>query len=164
MKKLFVVCLVLLAAQFAYAQNAEVSYSVHMAEIGWGGASMDGATAGTTGQGRQIEAMRARVTSSIPGGIRYNVHASQVGWMGWSSDNEIAGTTGQGRQIEAIRVQLTGQLANRFDVQYRVHMSGAGWSGWSINGEDAGTTGQARQLEAIEIRLVRASGSGAADK
>jgi uncharacterized protein YjdB len=143
----------LLVPFFAYAQDAEVSYSVHMSSVGWGGYASDGASAGTTGQRRQIEAIKVRVISDIAGSIRYDVHSAGVGWLGWQYDNDVSGTTGQNRAIEAIRVQLTGQLARQFDVRYRVHMAGVGWSGWSLNGANAGTVGQSRQLEAIEIRL-----------
>jgi len=155
MRKLGVIVLALLLVPlFAYAQGAEVSYSVHMAGIGWGGYASNGETAGTTGQSRQIEAIKVRVSSTIGGGIRYNTHVAGVGWLGWQQNDEEAGTTGQSRQIEAIQVELTGKLAQQFQVRYRVHMSGIGWSGWSSNGEEAGTTGQSRQLEAVEIRLV----------
>ncbi|MDR2702408.1 MAG: OmpA family protein [Spirochaetaceae bacterium] len=154
MKKLAILVTILLVQGLVYAQNAEVSYSVHMANVGWGGYSSNGDTAGTEGQGRQIEAIRVRITSDITGGIRYDVHAADIGWIGWKYDNDIGGTTGQGRRIEAIRVQLTGNLANSFDVRYQVHMADVGWGGWSMNGEDAGTTGQARQVEAIQIVLV----------
>jgi len=158
MRKLGVIFLAfLLVPLFAYAQGTEVSYSVHMANIGWGGYASNGETAGTTGQGRQIEALKVRVSSDIGGSIRYDTHAADVGWLGWQEDDAIAGTEGQGRQIEAIKVQLTGRLARQFEVRYRVHMAGIGWSGWSSNGEEAGTTGQGRQLEAVEIRLIPTS-------
>jgi outer membrane protein OmpA-like peptidoglycan-associated protein len=155
MKKILLLFLTLLSVQFlAYAQNAEVSYSVHMANIGWGGNSFNGDTAGTTGQKRQIEAMKAQVTGDVKGGIRYNVHVQNVGWTGWGADGEIAGTTGKKLQLEAIRVELTGELAKQYNVQYRVHMANIGWSGWLMNGEIAGTTGQKRQLEAIQVKLL----------
>jgi len=155
MRKLGIVFLALLLLPlFAYAQQADVSYSVHMASVGWGGYASNGETAGTTGQKRQIEAIKVRVNSSIQGGVRYDTHVGGLGWIGWSENDAESGTTGQSRQIEAIRVELTGRLAQQFDVRYRVHMASVGWSGWSTNGEDAGTTGQSRQLEAIEIRLA----------
>jgi len=160
MRKLGVIFLALLLVPlFAYAQGAgaEVFYSVHMSGIGWGGYASDGETAGTTGQSRQIEAIKIRVSSAIDGGIRYNTHVAGVGWLGWQANDDAAGTTGQSRQIEAIQVELTGRLAQQFQVRYRVHMAGIGWSGWFSNGEQAGTTGQSRQLEAVEIKLVPAS-------
>jgi uncharacterized protein YjdB len=136
---------------FTFAEGMEIAYSVHAANVGWTGYSIDGETAGTTGQGRQIEAIKIRVESDIPGSVRYNVHAQGIGWLGWSYDNDTAGTTGQKRKIEAIKVQLTGQLGKTYDIRYRVHMAAVGWTGWSLNGEEAGTTGQSRQIEAIEI-------------
>jgi len=159
MRKIGVIFLALLLLPlFAYAQGADVSYSVHMANVGWGGYASNGETAGTEGQGRQIEAIKVRVNSSVAGGIRYDVHAANVGWLGWQENDAVGGTEGQGRALEAIKVELTGSLAQQFDVQYRVHMANIGWGGWSTNGEEAGTTGQGRQLEAIEIRLVPSSG------
>ena len=133
--------------------DASVSYSVHMRNVGWSSYVSNGATGGTTGQNRQLEAIKVRINSTISGGIRYDVHASNVGWMGWQADDAVGGTTGQNRQLEAIRIELTGQLANRYNVQYRVHMANRGWGDWVMNGADAGTTGENRQLEAIEVRL-----------
>jgi hypothetical protein len=132
----------------------KVEYSVHASGLGWTGVSSDGSQAGTTGQRRQLEAIRVKVSSEIAGGIRYNVHASGIGWTSWSSNNEQAGTTGQNRSLEAVRIELTGDLSKQYDVLYRVHMSGIGWSGWSMNGEQSGTTGQSRRIEAIEIKLA----------
>ena len=154
MRKLAVLVTILMVQGLVYAQNAAISYSVHMSQVGWGGYASDGEIAGTTGQNRQIEAIKVRVSSSIAGGVRYDVHSQNIGWGGWQADDAIAGTTGKNLRIEAIRIQLTGNLADAFDVRYQVHMSGIGWGGWSMNGEDAGTTGQNRQLEAIQVRLV----------
>jgi TolB-like protein len=84
----------------------KVEYSVHASGLGWTGVLSDGTQAGTTGQKRQLEAIRVKVSSEVAGGIRYNVHTSGIGWTSWSSNNEQAGTTGQCRQIEAIQIQL----------------------------------------------------------
>jgi len=156
------ILMVLLVSSFVYAQSADVLYSVHMSNVGWGGYSSNGETAGTTGQSRQIEAIKVRVSSAISGGIEYNAHVANVGWVGWSANDAEAGTTGQGRRMEALQVRLTGELANQFDVLYRVHMANVGWGGWSSNGETAGTTGQERRLEAVEIKLqAKAQGAPA---
>ena len=154
MRKMVIGFLILFSVQFfAFAQDAEVYYRVHMSGIGWSGYSSNGETAGTTGQSRQLEAIRIRVDSSVAGSIRYNAYVQNAGWLGWAFDNEDAGTTGQNRRMEAIRIQLTGQLAAQFDVRYRVHMADVGWSGWALNGDVAGTTGQSRRIEAIQVRL-----------
>jgi uncharacterized protein YjdB len=144
----------------AYAQT-EVFYSSHVAEAGWLGYVMDGETSGTTGQSRQIEAVKMRVSSGIKGGIRYNTYVRNLGWIGWSFDNEESGAAGQStgpkkdwKWIEAIRIQLTGDLAKRYDILYRVYAADIGWLGWVQNGEDAGTTGQSRRIEAYQVKLV----------
>jgi uncharacterized protein YjdB len=154
-KKLFLGMIFVLVGISVFAQNetAEVAYSVHASNVGWTGYSSNGETSGTTGQGRQIEAIKIRLISDISGDIRYNVHIQEVGWMGWSYDNDPAGTIGQKKRMEAIRIQLTGQMARQYDVRYRVHMANVGWSGWMLNGDVAGTTGQGRQIEAIQIVL-----------
>jgi outer membrane protein OmpA-like peptidoglycan-associated protein len=139
---------------FGFSQEAGVTYSVHASNIGWIGYVSNGETGGTTGQNRQLEAIKIRVTSGIPGSIRYNVYVQEVGWLGWSSNDEQAGTTGQNRMMEAIRIQLTGQLEKQYDVRYRVHMQEVGWSGWFMNGDIAGTIGQNRRIEALQIVLV----------
>jgi len=133
--------------------SANVLYSAHLSGIGWTRYYENGATAGTTGQSRQMEAIKIRVNSDIAGGICYNAHIQSLGWIGWKYDDNVAGTTGQSKRMEAIQIQLTGELANRYNVRYRVHIGGRGWSGWVSNGATAGTTGQSRQLEAIEIQL-----------
>jgi len=155
MKKLAVLVTILVVqGLLVYAQTADILYSVHMADIGWGGYSSNGEEAGTTGQKRQIEAIKVRLSPGANGGVRYDTHVQDVGWTGWQNDDAISGTTGQKKRIEAIRVQLTGSLADKYDVRYQVHMANIGWSGWAMNGDDAGTTGQKRQLEAIKIVLV----------
>ena len=153
MKKFVIFLAFLLVPLFVFAQ-AEITYSAHMSGIGWGGYAFNGEAAGTTGQKRQIEAIKVKVNSNVTGSVRYDVHAAGVGWMGWAMDDAIGGTTGQKRQLEAIRVELTGELAKQFQVTYRVHMAGVGWGGWSYDGDMAGTTGQKRQIEAFEIKLV----------
>ena len=131
------------------AAAPQISYQVHVAGYGWLKWVSNGAGAGTTGQGRQMEAIRIR--SNVP--IIYQVHVAGYGWLDWVSNGEGAGTTGQGRQMEAIRIKIAGNYARKFNVYYRVHVAGYGWLNWVSNGKVAGTTGQGRQIEAIQIRL-----------
>lgn len=133
----------------------KVEYNVHASGIGWMGTASDGETAGTTGQNRQLEAIRVKVSSDITGGIQYMVHAANIGWMSWVSNYAQAGTTGQSRRIEAISVQLTGDLSKQYDVLYRVHQSNIGWHNWAWNGDTSGITGRGLQIEAIEIKVQR---------
>jgi uncharacterized protein YjdB len=69
----------------------------------------DGATAGTTGQSRRMEAIRIRMTNA-PAGYRvvYQAHVQNIGWMDWVQDGAIAGTTGRSLRMEAIRIRVIG--------------------------------------------------------
>lgn len=133
--------------------TAEIEYQVHMAKLGWGSWVGNNTVAGTTGQSRQIEAIKIRINSNIAGGIRYQAHVQSKGWLRWEENNQYSGTVGEGKRMEAIRIELTGDIAGRYNVSYQVHMSSVGWGSWASNGETAGSTGQGRQIEAIRIRL-----------
>ncbi|MDD4507746.1 MAG: M6 family metalloprotease domain-containing protein [Eubacteriaceae bacterium] len=142
-----------------------VSYSVHGQNYGWTqGYKSDGITAGTTGKGLRLEAIKATVTDNngkaIDGlGIRYNTHLAGNGWQGWKENGTLAGTTGQARQIEALRMQLTGDKAGDYDIYYRVHAENFGWMNWAKNGEEAtfaGTTGFGFRVEAVQVMVVPA--------
>ena len=133
-----------------------INYNTHLRDIGWQGNRSNGATSGTTGQNRRMEAIRISLANTpVAGGVRYQVLSQGLGWLPWAANGNIAGTVGQGRQVEGIRIELTGAMANQFHVEYRVFQAGHGWLGWVRNGATAGWSLQGRQLEAIEIRLVR---------
>ena len=130
-----------------------VDYIAHCSDIGWQSWKYNGGIAGTTGQSRQMEAIRIKLGGSIQGGIKYRAHCSDIGWQSWKSNGSTAGTTGQSRQMEAIQIKLTGSASNAFDIVYRVHVADKGWLAWVKNGATAGTTGLSRRIEAIQIKL-----------
>jgi uncharacterized protein YjdB len=135
-----------------------LAYSVHCQDIGWMSEVYDGETAGTSGQGKRLEAIKISVgNADTSGGITYRTHVQDHGWMDWVSDGEMSGTSGEGRRLEAIQIKLTGELAENYDVYYRVHCQDYGWLNWTKNGASAGTVGQAKRLEAIEIKLIEKS-------
>ena len=139
--------------------NPHITCRAHVARLGWQAAVSDGATAGTTGRGLALEALRVSLSSSDysdGSAVQVDAHVSGVGWQGWDSPSPSeGGTTGQARAVEAVRLRLTGAIADDYDVWYRVHAAGIGWMGWAKDGEDAGTTGFSRQLEAVQVKLVR---------
>ena len=148
-----------------------VSYSVHAQSYGWMNPAQNGKTAGTTGQGKRLEAIAISLKqngTSYAGGLRYQAHVQTYGWMNWvdadtngasprslADKGQYAGTVGKSKRMEAIRMELTGELANRYEVLYRVHMQTYGWSSWTKGGDTAGTVGQGKRLEAIEIKLIQ---------
>jgi uncharacterized protein YjdB len=132
-----------------------VEYVAHVQNIGWMDLAKDGQTAGTTGQGLQMEAIRISVKGLPNAHITYQAHVGGYGWHDWMRDGQVAGTTGQGRQIEAVRIRL--ENAPGWSVTYQVHAKGIGWMGWVKDGEVAGTTGQGRRIEAVAIKLQPAT-------
>jgi uncharacterized protein YjdB len=138
-----------------FVKKSSVVYSSNVQDSGWQSFVADGATSGTEGQSKRLEAIKiALQNSGISGGITYSAHVQDYGWMSNVSDGAIAGTVGQGKRVEAISINLTGDVANYYDVYYRVHSQDFGWLGWAKNGMKAGTTGISKRVEAIEIKLV----------
>lgn len=144
-----------------YAPVTSISYQAHVSNVGWQGTVSEGATAGTTGRGLPMEALKVQlVTPQYSGSIEYNVHCANIGWQGWKSNGAVGGTTGQSRQTEAIQIRLTGDLASKYDVYYRVHSAQFGWLDWAANGQTAGTEGYGYSMQAMQVKLV-AKNSGA---
>ena len=139
-------------------QAGEINYSVHSQTYGWMNPVSDGATAGTVGEKKRLEAIKIEIDpSKIPysGSVQYQVHSQSYGWMDWVSDGEEAGTSGQSKRLEAIKIKLTDELEEKYDIYYRVHAQAYGWLDWAKNGESAGTSGQSKRLEAIQIVLIK---------
>ena len=136
-----------------------IVYSAHVADIGWQAERANGNTAGTTGQNKQMEAVKIYLKDvGYSGSIEYSAHVADIGWQDWVTDDSIAGTTGKNKQMEAIKIRLTGDVASHYDIYYRVHVQDYGWLDWAENGEIAGTTDAAKRMEAIQIKLVTKKG------
>ena len=140
------------------SEPPSVSYRAHVAGIGWQGSVSDGAVAGTTGQGRALEAISGSVSWYGHGSssLEVRAHVSSVGWQGWASG--AAGTTGRSLAVEALQLRLSGEAASSYDVWYRVHCSGYGWLGWAKDGASAGTVGLAKAVQAVQVVLVPKGG------
>ena len=138
-----------------------VSYSTHVQNIGWQTAVQDGATAGTSGQSKRLEAIKISLPNQgYSGGIQYRTHIQNIGWeSSWKSNGAASGTSGRALRLEAIQIKLTGDMAKNYDVYYRVHAQNFGWMGWAKNGASAGTAGYSYRLEAIQIKLVKKGGA-----
>ena len=95
-------------ASSAPAQDAPaLTYSAHVASLGWLADVSSPATAGTTGQARQMEALRI-AGGVFAGDLEYRAHVARIGWMGWVGPATVAGTTGRALQFEAVQVRLGG--------------------------------------------------------
>lgn len=138
-----------------YDSDSDVSYSTHVQTIGWQNAVSNGVSAGTTGKGLRLEAIKINLgNKKYSGGITYSAHVQGIGWQNWVSNGQVAGTVGQGARLEAIRINLVGEMAKHYDVYYRVHAQNIGWMGWAKNGVASGTQGYSYRLEAIQIVIV----------
>lgn len=138
------------------ATKMGVTYTVHVQTYGdRQGWVSNGASAGTSGQGKRLEEIRIKLTGNeYTGSIQYKTHIQSYGWQNWVADGTNSGSRGQAKRLEGIEIMLTGEVAKHYDVEYRVHCQTYGWMNWVRNGVMAGTSGQAKRLEAIQIRLV----------
>ena len=133
---------------------SRMEYRGHIQGSGWTGWLQEDAVAGTTGQGRRLEAVSMRIVPAQGSNfsVCYQAHVRYEGWQSARCDGQEAGTTGQNRRMEAIKIWLPGAPSGCL-VRYRVHMRGKGWSAWTTNGQVAGTTGENRRIEALQARL-----------
>ena len=133
-----------------------VMYQAHVGGVGWQDYVENGETGGTTGQSKELEALKIMIANqgTVAGSIEYQAHVGGIGWQNYVGTNQVAGTTGQAKALEAIKIRLTGDLANKYDIYYRVHVGGVGWLDWASNDQVAGTVGYGKKLEAIEIEIV----------
>jgi len=150
-----------IANQGNFKNEMSVNYSTHVESHGWLPYVRNGATGGTTGESKRLEAIKINIAyAPYSGGIEYQSHIESNGWeSSWRSNDAVSGTNNQSKRLEAIRIRLTGELAQHYDVYYRVHSEKYGWLGWAKNGEDAGTSGYSLRLEAIEVQLVAKNGN-----
>ena len=135
--------------------RASASYRAHVKNLGWRGASRDGAVSGTTGRALRMEALSLGVAANMGGGVSYRAHVANRGWLGWARDGATAGTTGQSRRMEAVQIRLDGELSRCYSVYYRVHVRHLGWMAWTCDGRPAGTVNESRRIEAIQVVLVK---------
>lgn len=141
-------------ASSAPAQDAPaLTYSAHVASLGWLADVTSPSAAGTTGQARQMEALRI-AGGTLAGDIDYRAHVASIGWLGWVGPAYPAGTTGQARRLEAVQVRLTGQAATEYRIACQAHVASLGWLPVVYDGATCGTTGQARRMEAVRLWLV----------
>lgn len=142
---------------------ANVDLVVHGQDYGWSQGLQRAnqkitATAGTTGQGLRIEAIRL-ISGDSNLQLHYQAHVQNIGWMPAVTDGQVAGTTGQGLRLEALKIWATGTDSGQYDIQYRAHVQNLGWTDWVSSGNGdinayAGTTGQGLRIEALQLKIV----------
>ena len=138
-----------------FLSTPSVSYTVKLHNGNFGTTVKDGAMAGITGQGKQIEGIKINLNdmSLMSGSINYQGHIQYVGWGDTVSNGTELGV--DGNRLEGIRIWLSESISVYYDVYYRVYCQNLGWLGWAKNGENAGSEGYSYRAEAIEIKLYR---------
>ena len=150
------------AAPFVGAQ--EIRASAHVQRVGWMPEVGNGSTAGTTGRGLRLEALRMSLGGvQAPGDVEVSAHVQREGWKGWVRGGGVAGTTGKSLRMEAVKMHLTGEAASMYDLYYRVHVQSFGWLAWAGEDEVAGTEGLALRMEAVQAVLVPQGGAKPSD-
>ncbi len=141
----------LLYSLIPYYKNYSLKYQANVALLYWLNPVFSTMVAGTTGENRQMEALKIYKPSGVS--VSYRAHVANLGWMPWTTAGYggIAGTVGYGRQMEAAEIKLISAPSPDCKVRYRAHVADLGWLPWVEDGKTAGTTGQARRMEAIQM-------------
>ncbi len=125
-------------------EKHKIGYKAHVQSDGWQDWKFDGATAGTTGQSKRMEAFRIDYDKPVYA----KVHVESVGWIdyGQIDINTVIGTTGESKRLECICLKCD-------TIKYRVHIEGTGWTCWTKADGIAtlGSVGMSQRIEAIEI-------------
>ena len=158
--------------------TSKVKYRVYLQGTGWQDWKENGATAGTTGQERRIEAIEMHLEGPIAQeyDVYYSVHMAKIGWSAYVKGNsdlnaidDIVGTKDLSKRIEAVKIQMVkkGDPApstsgtkyiegyQAADLTYAGTIQGQGMSAPVVQGNTLGTTGQKKRLENIVINLNR---------
>ena len=145
--------------------TGSIVYNTYVQSTGWTGEKKDGASSGTQGSGKRIEAVKIHLTGEMASyyDVYYRTYCQSFGWLGWAKNDQTAGTIDYGKRVEAVQVKLVrkgaaapGSTANTYkqaEIKYRTHVQTYGWKDYSYDGETSGTTGKAKRLEAIQIRF-----------
>lgn len=143
--------------------DAGLFYRVHSQDLGWLTPVHDGQTAGTTGFGLRMEALK--ITPPEGWELYVKVHVQNRGWMtykgikrgesseeGSSETDPIIGTVGLGQRVEDIIVGVSKRPeGDTRQLRFQVHQQDAGWKSWTKEGYASGTDGMGLRLEAIRM-------------
>lgn len=146
------------------AEEYDIYYRVHVANIGWLGWTRNGEIAGSEYYNYAIEALQIQLVkkgekaptegvaykrNSL--GVSYSAHVKNIGWQKAVKNGATGGTTGKALHVESVKIEILNGTAS--DVTYRTKSLGQAWQGWKTGGAIAGTVGKNLGLEAIEVKL-----------
>jgi len=122
----------------------KIEYQAHVQDIGWMPAVADGQTAGTTGRGLRMEALKF---CKLPTPLEIKVHVQDKGTLDYGvvTGDGVIGTVGEGKRLEAIYI--------KGNVKCQVHVSDSGWQAETdcSDGMWLGSKGMSETVEAIRF-------------
>ena len=66
---------------------SKIIYKTHVQSYGWQKEVENGALAGTTGQGKRIEAIKITLPDSdYTGNVEYQAYVQGIGWQSWKKN------------------------------------------------------------------------------
>lgn len=143
--------------------NSGFAYRAHVADYGWLDSVRDGQIAGTTGKGKQLEAIKITPPEGLELSVKF--HIQDKGWQTWSgikkgtssgegssTNDPIIGTVGKSLRAEALEVNVISNTTGK-NLKYRVHVADYGWTDWVNHEYTAGTVGISKAIEAVQFVL-----------
>ncbi|KHD38501.1 hypothetical protein NL50_03050 [Clostridium acetobutylicum] len=131
-----------------------VSYQANVQGQGWQSPVSDSQTAGTVGQGLNLNGLKIQLLNAPSGArIKYQTQVENLGWQPIVYDGNESGSGGQALRVEAIKIYLENMPG--YIVQYQAQVQNIGWQNWVNDGALAGTVGQGLRLEALRIRIIK---------
>lgn len=139
------------------------AYRAHVADYGWLDSVRDGQTAGTTGKGKRLEAIKITPPEGLELSVKFHIQGK--GWQTWSgikkgtssgegssTNDPIIGTVGESLRAEALEVNVISNTTGK-NLKYRVHVADYGWTDWVNHEYTAGTVGISKAIEAVQFVL-----------
>ena len=163
-----------------WQQIPSVKYQAHVQTYGWKDYVKNGATAGTIGEAKRVEAFKVvpyyestKWTKNVdlmyraygangkyyPSNQGYNMSSFNVGST--SQYIQECGQTGQSLILTGLFIEFgSSEMSDLFDIWYRVHVQTYGYLPWTKNGNIAGYMGDPNQkrIEAFEVVITLKGG------
>lgn len=138
--------------RYTSAAPTRIEYKAHCQKYGWQPWKHNGEWAGTTGEGKRLEALVINPPECVE--LEVTAHLQGIGDKVYKGithgNNVIIGTVGESRRIEGIRIKCVQNPTGK-RLYYQVHCQTYGDLPVCTDGEFAGTRGQSKRMEAIRI-------------
>ena len=121
-----------------------LKYRAYCQSYGWKDWQTSGEIAGTTGEGKRLEAVQFDAESKITA----QAHCQSYGDMPSTACPNICGTCAESKRMEAIKLDAP------YKIRYKAHIQGIGWTDFVTNGTWCGPKGEGKRLEAIIVETV----------